>query len=86
MLEDVDLDTVSVFGRIAGDDRVDHIEINGKNVGQGGANFIAWRDFRIIDHFMAGKNTMRIAVINSGEGLNPHGLRVELSGYADGNR
>lgn len=85
-LIDVDLETVSIFGRIAGDDSVNHIEMNGKNVGQGGATFIAWQDFLITDHFIAGKNTIRVVVTNDGEGVNPHGLRVELIGYADGKR
>ncbi len=85
-LEGVDPQTAGIVGRISADDVVEKIEINGKNIGQAGADFGSWRDFIVFDHFVAGINTLRIVVRNHGSGPNPHGLRVELSGSADGKR
>ena len=85
-LDGVDPETASIVGRLSADDVVDHIEINGVNIGQGGASFAGWLDFVVMDHFVAGMNTLRIVVNNHGDGPNPHGLRVELSGSADRKR
>ncbi len=80
--ERMDLETASIFGRLMGDDIVERIEINGVRIG-GTASFAKWMDFLIIEHLVAGENTLRITVRNSGEAMNPHGLRVELNGGAD---
>ena len=85
-LDGVDPETASIVGRLSADDVVDHIEINGVSVGQGGASFAAWLDFIVMDHFIAGTNTLRFVVNNHGDGPNPHGVRVELSGSADRKR
>jgi hypothetical protein len=53
------------------------------DVGQSGANFAAGRELIVADHFIAGTNALRIVVRNNGPGLNPHGLRLELSGSAN---
>jgi len=79
----MDLDTASVFGRLLGDDLVVRIEINGVKIG-GNASFADWLDFLITDHLVAGKNTLRIVVKNDGDSANPHGIRVEICGSADG--
>jgi len=81
--ERMDLDTASVFGRFMGDDIVERIEINGVKIAEN-ASFAQWVDFLVMEHFVVGENTLRIVVKNSGEGANPHGLRVELNGWADG--
>ncbi len=80
----LDAETASIVGRVMADDVVDHFEINGANIGQEGASFEKWQDFVVMDHFVAGINTLRIVVNNGGSGANPQGLRVELSGSADG--
>jgi hypothetical protein len=85
-LDGVAPETASIVGRITGDDVVTRIELNGADLGQSGADFAAWRELIIADHFVAGTNTLRIHVQNDGQGLNPHGLRVELSGSADAKR
>ena len=82
-LDGLDTQTASIFGRVTADDRVEEIELNGVNIGQAGADFAAWRELIITDHFVAGTNTLRIVVKNNGPGANPHGLRLELSGSAD---
>ena len=79
----MDLETASVFGRFMGDDIVERIEINGVKI-TGTASFATWLDFLIMEHLVTGENMLRIVVKNSGEGANPHGIRVELSGSADG--
>ena len=81
--ERMDLETVSVFGRFMGDDIVDRIEINGVTIVRN-ASFAKWLDFLVMEHLVVGENTLRIVVKNSGEGTNPHGLRVELNGWAEG--
>ena len=85
-LDGLSAETASIVGRVSADDLIDHIEINGKNIGQGNATFAAWQDIVVMDHFLPGTNTLRISVNNNGNGMNPHGLRVELSGSADGKR
>jgi hypothetical protein len=80
--ERADLETASVFGRLMADDLVQRIEINGVTM-TGNASFAEWFDFLIIDHLLVGENRLRIIVRNSGTEANPHGLRVELSGWAD---
>lgn len=85
-LDGLDPETASIVGRLSADDVVDHLEINGVNIGQGGASFTAWRDFIVMDHFVPGVNTLRIVVQNAGAGANPHGLRAELNGSADGTK
>jgi hypothetical protein len=84
--EKLDLDTASIFGRMSADDEVSRIEFNGSNVGQAGASFAVWRDIVIAEYFVAGTNTLRIHIKNNGPGLNPHGLRIELTGSADGKK
>lgn len=81
--ERMDLETASVFGRFMGDDIVEGIEINGVKIARN-ASFAKWLDFLVVEHLVAGENTLRIVVKNSGEGANPHGLRVELIGWAEG--
>jgi hypothetical protein len=66
-----------------GDDIVEGIEINGVKIARN-ASFAKWLDFLVIEHLVAGENTLRIVVKNSGEGANPHGLRVEVNGWAEG--
>lgn len=83
-LDGLDSGTASLVGRVSADDLIDHIEINGVNVGQGGASFTAWSEFLVADHFVPGANTLRIVVDNHGNAANPHGLRVEVDGSADG--
>jgi hypothetical protein len=85
-LNGVDPKTASIVVRMTADDVIERIEFNGVNIGQAGANFAAWRELIIADHFIAGTNTLRIVVKNDGPGLNPHGLRLELSGSADRKR
>jgi len=82
-LDGANLKTASIVGRMTADDVIEKIEFNGVNIGQAGANFSAWRELIITDHFVAGTNTLRIVVKNSGPGANPHGLRLEWSGSAD---
>jgi hypothetical protein len=85
-LDGLALDTASIVGRIVADDVVRKIEFNGVDIGQAGADFSAWRDIIITEHFVEGLNTLRIVVVNNGPGMNPSGLRVELSGSADGKK
>lgn len=79
----VDLETASVFGRIMGDDTVECIKINGVEIAQNGG-FAKWLDFLIIEHLRVGENSLQVFVTNSGEAENPHGVRIELTGWADG--
>jgi len=81
--ERMDLETASVFGRFMGDDIVEGIEINGVKIARS-ASFAKWLDFLVMEHLVAGENTLRIVVENGGEGANPHGLRVEVNGWAEG--
>ena len=81
--EQMDLETASVFGRFMGDDIVERIEINGVKIARN-AGFAKWLDFLVMEHLVAGENTLRIVVKNSGEDANPHGLRVEMNGWAEG--
>jgi hypothetical protein len=83
LLDGLDLRTASIVGRMTADDFIERIELNGVNAGQAGADFAAWRELIITDHFIAGTNTLRIIVKNNGAGANPHGLRLELTGSAD---
>lgn len=80
--ERMDVETASVFGRIMSDDIVERVEINGVKIGVD-AGFAKWLDLLIIEHLVVGENTLRVIVRNSGENINPHGLRVELNGWAD---
>ena len=79
----MNLETASVFGRFMGDDIVERIEINGVKIA-GPASFATWLDFLVMEHLVTGENILRIVVKNSGKNANPHGIRVELSGSADG--
>jgi len=81
--ERMDLDTASVFGRLMGDDLVECIEINGVKIPRS-SSFSKWSDFLIIEYLVIGKNRLRIFVKNSGDSANPHGVRVELSAWANG--
>ncbi len=81
----MDVETASVFGRFMGDDTVDRIEINGAKV-TGSASFAKWLDFLILEHLLVGENRLRIVVENAGNSANPHGLQVEVTGFADGKR
>jgi len=83
LLDGLDLRTASIVGRMTADDFIERIELNGVNAGQAGADFAAWRELIITDHFIAGTNTLHIIVKNNGAGANPHGLRLELTGSAD---
>lgn len=82
----MDPETASIVGRMSGDDVIEKIEINGVNIGQAGASFAKWNDFVVMDNFVTGTNTLRFTVSNHGTSLNPHGLRVELSGSVDGKK
>jgi len=79
----IDLHTASVFGRFTGDDAVDSININGIKIAEG-AGFAHWTNFLITEHLVAGENTLKVTVKNTGKKPNPHGLRIELTGWADG--
>jgi hypothetical protein len=78
----MDLETVSLFGRVAADHDVVHMQINGAEVKAAG-HFTTWVDFLITDHFVVGENSLRVVTANDGDAPNPHGLRVELEGFAD---
>jgi len=81
--ETMNLATASVFGRIVGDDVVESVEINGVKINAAEVNCDRWLDLLIMEHLVAGENTLRVIVKNDGEGANPHGVRVELTGGAD---
>jgi len=81
--ETMNLATASVFGRIVGDDIMESVEINGVKINAAEANCDRWMDLLIMDQLVAGENTLRIVVKNSGEGANPHGVRIELTGGAN---
>ncbi|MDX2082000.1 MAG: malectin domain-containing carbohydrate-binding protein [Terrimicrobiaceae bacterium] len=66
--------------RIAADDRVSELRINGYTVpGSASAGFQNWSNLVIDSGFAAGTNTLDIVLVNDGTGANPTGLRVELS-------
>lgn len=81
--EQMNPETVSLFGRVMGDDIVDRIEINGVKIAESDS-FAQWVDFLIIEHLVAGENVLRVFVKNNGDASNPHGMRLEISGSADG--
>jgi hypothetical protein len=82
-LDGLDPKTASIVGRTTADDRIEKIELNGANLGQAGADFSAWRELLISEHFLVGTNTLRVVVKSDGSAANPHGLRIELGGSAD---
>jgi len=81
--DNMNLETASVFGRIVGDDVMESVEINGVKINAVEVYCDRWLDLLIMEHLVAGENTLRVVVKNGGEGANPHGVRIELTGGAD---
>jgi len=70
--------TASFTGRVAADNTVDSILLNGQQIGSGG-NFSDWTSFAASSGFVSGLNTLEFVVRNFGQASgNPTGLRVEF--------
>ena len=75
-----DPSTVKVNGRLAGDDQVAAIVLNGQTVATNISNgFQTWSGFTLTTGLQAGTNTVQFVVKNNGSGPNPTGFRCELT-------
>ncbi|WP_020472284.1 Ig-like domain repeat protein [Zavarzinella formosa] len=85
-LTDFDPSSASITGRVAADDTVVAVMLNGQDIGfqsDGGSDFAAWRNISATTGFVSGVNTLDIVVTNNDGGPgNPSGFRAELSGSA----
>jgi len=73
--------TTLVTGRLAADNWVVDLLVNGTSQGSAGGGFQQWTPLQIDAGFVEGVNTLTFVVRNAG--YDPMGLRVELSGTAD---
>lgn len=77
-----DLATAQLAGRVAADNGVTDIVLNGVSLGGVPSNFTAFSEpFTIADGFVDGVNTLDFVVSNLG--FDPMAFRAELSGTAD---
>ena len=77
--------TVSITGRLAGDDSVTAIILNGQTVATNVAGgFQSWYAFNIASGFKTGTNTLQFVVVNAGTSSNPSGFRCEMTGTSGG--
>ncbi len=69
--------------RMAADDRVNSLVLNGVSTGQNWIGFQEWSpEIRIASGFREGTNTLEFVWANDGDSPNPAGLRVEAQGTA----
>lgn len=83
-LTGLDPATAQLTVRLAADDAVLSVDLNGTPTGNTGGGFAAFgAPFTITQGFHPGVNTLDFVVRNLGATNNPSGLRVEMSGTAD---
>ncbi len=79
-----DLRTVVISGKVAADDYVAAIRINGFSIGFSGGSYNGFTSFSLPrGHYVSGVNAIAFDVINHPPaGVNPSGFRAELTGTA----
>ena len=81
-LAGLDPATAVLNGRIAADNALSGLRINGTSISVSGVNFGSWTQFTIDRGFQPGLNTLEFDVRNYPPTENPAGLRLELWGTA----
>ncbi len=83
-LTGLDPATAVLTGRLASDNTVSDIRINGTSTGTSGGIFGSFAfSFQITQGFVDGPNTIDVYLENLGQVLNPMGVRIELTLTAD---
>lgn len=83
-LSDVDSETAQLALRVAVDDEMPNVLLNGVDLGISHSGFSAFSTFfNISDGFVDGTNTLDFYTVNNGTSNNPGGFRVEASGTAN---
>jgi len=81
-LAGLDPATAVLNGRIAADNALSGLRINGTSISVSGVGFTSWTQFTIDRGFQPGLNTLEFDVRNDPPTENPAGLRLELWGTA----
>ncbi len=74
-----DLTTVQIIARIAVDNELSDVKLNGKSLGLKAIGYQAFVTLSLSGTLVDGENTVEFNVINGGASANPTGLRVELA-------
>ncbi len=81
-LDGLDPGTAQITGRIAVDDSLTGVRLNGKAISVSASGFSNWTNFVINQGLQSGLNVLEFDINNGSTGNNPSGLRLELSGTA----
>jgi hypothetical protein len=78
-LDRFDPATLRIAAKVAVDDRITDVRLNGRSLGLAVTGFQAFTSFEIRGPFLPDNNSLEVVVHNMDFGVNPTGLRAELS-------